>query len=375
MCKRLKQKHMKTTTILLTFLLLITVSAFSQNALCPATLRIFDKIVVDESLEDAYDQNFRGNYINEDLFEQSISEMVWEGLCTKDVELYKFDFNNDPFKSNEKQDLCSFFGCDDKRDLLKLDHNIRTILFFEDWSLDKENFVFTKELIGYCPVKLHQREADANGYAPIRKYALGTLRFTEETRKKYSSQKNKNLIPIKKIAYEFLMINEYWLETVAQNTSFDPYSGGPSLFYKENNAQWSEFHAQKLMNAIFDQIMNEKRAIYNLENEKPVDIFKIHEELFPEEYDYEPGSYAAELLKDSTFITDALKYNIYSIIFFEEWSLDTVSLFIQKKVTAVAPIYWKENRDRLNWDLIVDESGNPTYTKIPLFKIYFNNKD
>lgn len=371
---KLKQK-----LLICVFLLLVIFPVFSQNALCPPNLSVFDVVVVDETLKSSSETNFESNYLNEDLSEKTISELIWEKLTTKDFKLYRFDFVPDIFSIKEEQDLTQWVNGMDKSQLVNMDHNIRSIIFFDEWSLDAEKFVFTKELAGYCPIKLHQRQADVTGHAPVNRIPLGIIRFPGEKRKFFSRLNNKNLIPVKKIAYEFLMVNEYWLKAVANNNAIAPYNGGPSLFFKENNFQWSEFHARKIIDVIFDRIHSNKRMIYDLDKNLPVDINQIHKELFPEEYELsdnevmDQDGFGIEI--DSITKIYELKENIYSLIFFEEWSLDTSSLYINKKVTAVAPVYWKTEWDDSTWGPIVDESGNPVYTKTPIFKMYFNSYD
>ena len=79
---------------------------------------------------------------------------------------------------------------------------------------------------------------------------------------------------------------------------------------------------------------------------------------------------------DEEYKAIQLKENIYSLIFFEEWQLDTSSLFIHKKVTAVAPVYWKTEIDEVTGEVYIDElTGDPVYSKIPLFRICFNSPD
>jgi len=361
------------------FLLMATFSSFSQNVLCPGKLSIMDVIIVDEKLEFPFETNFETNYLNEDLSEQTISELIWEKLTTKDFMLYRFDFVPDIFNIMEEEDLTQWYNDKDKSQLANIDHNIRSIIFFDEWSLDAESFVFTKELAGYCPVKLHQRQTDVSGHAPVNRIPLGIIRFSGKKGKDFARPDNKNLIPVKKIAYEFLMVNEYWLKAVANNNAIAPYNGGPSLFFKENNFQWSEFHARKIIDVIFDQILSNKRKIYDLYNNHQVNVNQIHKKIFPEEYEENDNEFMDEnefeTEIDSTYKIYELKENIYSLIFFEEWSLDTSSLYIDKKVTAVAPVYWKTEWDDSTWGPIVDESGSPVYTKTPIFKMYFNSYD
>ena len=219
----------------------------------------------------------------------------------------------DIFNITKMENLTECLSVDDKSQLVNIDHMIRSVAFFDKWFLDAENFTLSKEVVRYCPIRLHQRQKDVTGYAPIHRIPLGIIRFPEEKRKQY-------FLPGK------------------------------------------------------------KRKIYDLYWDHPVDIKRISEELFGWEYELsddeliDPGPH--EIIVDEEYIANDLKGNIYSLIFFEEWSLDTSSLFIHKKVTAVAPVYWKTETDESTGEVYVDKStGDPVYTKIPMFKIYFNSYD
>jgi len=360
------------------FFLMITFSLFSQNALYPPDLIIRDEIVVDENLEFPFETNFIKHYLNEDLSDQTISELIWKKLTTKDFDLYSWFFlpeyaSFDIFNISQKEDLSQLFNVENKSQLVNIDHMIRSVAFFDKWFLDAEKFILSKEVVGYCPIRLHQRQKDVTGYAPIHRIPSGIIRFPEEKRKQYSLSGNKNLIPVKKIAYEFLMINEYKYKAAILSDDF--YFEDASFYSKEFNSLWGEFQAKKIVDVIFDQISYENRKIYDLYWDHPADIKQIAEELFAWEYEFtDPDPYV--IIVDEEYIANDLKGNIYSLIFFEEWSLDTSSLFIHKNVTSVAPVYWKTEINESTGEVYVDEStGDPVYTKIPLFRIDFNLPD
>ena len=273
--------------------LLISLFALSalvsaQNILFPKDQMILDIIPVNENLEypSSITPSEAKNMVNEDLSEKPLWNIIWDRLLTNEIDLYEWIMSPDYAlvdidRMTTAVKLADCYSREsDASELSKINPWLRSIGFFETWNLDESKFNFTKEIHGFFPMKvapvgfldLNTGETAYTGV--IHKASCGMVKFND-------IQKNNKLIPVKRIAYEFLMIDEDMAKRMERNP--DNYMGYESTrYYKLFNPHWREYQAQILVEAIFNQVIRESRPIYELNGDEEINFNKVYGKVFPE---------------------------------------------------------------------------------------------
>ncbi|MEX0986119.1 MAG: hypothetical protein WD052_01490 [Bacteroidales bacterium] len=368
---------------LISVLILVAgIAAAAQNALYQATLRIFEEHdLYDNHSTDTVLTPWMPEYsLKADLNDVNLYDLIWQQVSSGEVPLYIwpvgiFEGENVRIRELEEQvELTDHYGMElpGVQDVYSQDrHGIMSVFTIDEWSLDREEFILEKIVAGICPVRWIRKETAGIGYpGKFDRILLGIVKYSARQDNLYKRKRGiKRLVPLASIEYEFIMVNEAWLSAL-DHDSTGLWMNGPSPYYLENSPQWNKQHGKHLTDAIFNQAFEQGREIFKIDTHVPMDIDSMGTKVFSEK---EMGDGWRELWDDGEYslLQSVLQERIFSLIFYEEWSIDPETLYLVKTVKSVAPVFWKV---RENSDTAEDVEANPEYEKIPLFRIDFNSR-
>ncbi len=226
------------------------------------------------------------------------------------------------------------------------------LLSFDNWSLDEQNFKLNKQTEAYAVIRRYQHGDDWDYTGPLFKKTAYIL--PEEFKHERKAEKVKrNAVKLKQIKYE-----------VSLGEPIEPFDDR----FKENlEAPYlNRFAREKLRSNIFDAVLTNTKPAYDFQTGlrlSPSEILERMGERTDTIYDIDPETgelipiIAKRLMNES---------EIKSLIFIEEWSIDTVSMHIFKEIVGVAPV-------RISYTDDDFEMTSPK--KSIVFAVFFNTID
>jgi len=248
---------------------------------------------------------------------------------------------------------------------------IRSVVFIEEWGFDTLAFRFSKSVKGFIPIRHTRQELEPER----QKLELTALfRLDENLSKRDKRQVKRRMVHVKEIAYEFMLTEPHLLFLKGADQSIVREMGQAA--YKYYNINWNRHASQTIVNSIIDQSFKKDQELltpdgsdlYNFDS-LPYIVEPYLDSLMEkvmEEFDLEGFMPSMADLKYD------LKRNVFSIIFFEDWYIDPITLYMEKKVNAVAPVLWQRRKTADGLPIDDDDTGYPVYFKSVLFRIPLN---
>jgi len=380
---------MKTAILLFIYGFLLAFSSLEgQNVFSTQALRIIEEHRLGNfSEQDSVITYDSGSWMPEYLLYQDtdvtgLADLLWEKFLIGEITLVEFPFSIfedatiDLADSNKALDPGNFLatpveGTDDTFP------RIPSVFMIEAWSFDPDAFAFEKKIRGIAPVQISKKKGPSAYGDHYDRIVVGLLNYDDGLQKRYAKRSwSKKMLPWKKVEYEFIMVHQNWLKELYLVGSTDRWDW-PSPYYLLSSAQWSKAYAQELISGIFEEVKRNSGIIFDVEKAMESSLEEKYKEVFPQEANewtwLSPLNEEDADLKFSIMQRD-LSERIYSLVFEEEWFLDPATLFIQKKVRSVTPLYWKVQYSGEN-EIQMDETGeHPVFEKIPLFRLEFKEE-
>jgi len=352
---------------------------FSQNSLYPDHLIITDHIqIIDDEdspifMNEMMWHNTENFYLLESL---DISEMIWDAMIENKITyyggnaLFEQNFPLNLPESNETEPLNELYDVSDSDELRNTPHQINSIIFVENWILDKEIFQLEKEVTGLLPVRHWSRLDDYGEPSSGTKMMMpiAYIPFKTDLSKRQKKKINKRLVPVKKISYEFMLSELHFLGWYDSDISMSM-EGIPMV--KSFNPLWGNYQAEQLRRVVLDKAFSGNSSVIStvtgeiLNDKKLASLFdytKNENDSFSRN-DYTDAGYSWELSFPDIPDYEGLYEQIYSVIFTEEWSIDPETLYIKKKVISITPVFWVNE-----WN----EYEEKTWEKKTLFRLNLN---
>jgi len=366
---------MKTPLSVLAINLLIHLpfSAYSQNAFYPVDLIISDHIqVVEEDYPQTYDLELRSeNLENVDLVaENNLSGLIWNQMVNNAIVMYNQDCLFDPeFPLNlekylEPANIRGVYDLEESESFEFTEHQIKSIVFTEEWNLDASEFRLDKQVTGILPIR-HYPRTIFNSYTgveePTGEMVLQPVAYIpiRPEKKRDLKKAKKNLVPIKKISYEFMFSDMHflnWYDSQCSDILFD------IPLVKPMNPCWSNLQVNRFRHVIIDNVFQGKVPVIDLESgvnltDKDIAQFFGYSCVDSGKYYFgymtqdDPDTWTDNLNTISfEEIPDfaGIKEQIYSVIFTEEWLIDPETLYMEKKILSITPVFWSTSYDGLD---------------------------
>jgi len=345
------------------------IPVIAQNALMSNRLLVTDHVQIVE--KDYPDNHYRyqgiDNLINKNRGRKDIVEIILEASSSGLVQPFSFDEFFDPDFPNNYQDSHKIISLNTD----SLSDQIKSIVFIEEWNFDTISFSFSKEVKGFIPIRHTKQELEPE----LQKLELTALfRQPEEFTRREKRRINRRLVPVKEIAYEFVLTEPHLLYIKDADESILKELGHAA--FKYYNINWNRHASNTIINTIIDKSFREDQSVYNLNGSAaysfdslPFIVDPYLDEMMENIMsDYE----RSRLMPSLSEIKYDLKKNVYSIIFFEEWYIDPETLFIEKRVNEIAPVLWQRRRGAGGYPIDDPETGYPVYFKSILFRIPLN---
>ncbi|MBK8807518.1 MAG: hypothetical protein IPO21_13105 [Bacteroidales bacterium] len=187
--------------------------------------------------------------------------------------------------------------------------NLQRLVMNERWFFDEETFSMKKEVLKYAPISIFYKDSDTLKTDQIKK-----LHFWYNFEKTPNKPFENMMLIGSDISYEFNLYNgttPHWLESLSVNRFVEILI---NRAVKENKDVYDYFDKTKL---------NEKKVRENLGEST--------EEYYVED---ENGTVTDTVVSTNNF--DPME--ITTVIFIEDWYLDTTDMRIYKKVKQIAPV-------------------------------------
>lgn len=350
-------------------LLFHNLSAYPQNALLTNRLLVTDHIQIVEKdyPEDHYRYQGIDNLVNMNPGKNDLVRIILDAAAGGAVQTYSFDEFFDPDFPNT-YDISS--------EPLKvrsdsLADQIRSVVFIEEWSFDTLAFRFSKSVKGFIPIRHTRQELE-----PERQKLELTALFRQEEvlSRKEKRHMNRRMVHVKEIAYEFVLTEPHLLFLKDAEESLIRELGQAA--YKYYNINWNRHASHTIVNSIIDQSFKQDQEVLTADGSEVYNFDSLPYIVEPyldslmesvmNEYDLE------EFMPTMADLKYDLKRNVFSIIFFEDWYIDPETLYMEKKVNAVAPVLWQRRKTADGYPVDDPETGYPVYFKSILFRIPFN---
>jgi len=360
---------MKPQWLLLPALLHWAPAILAQNALLSNRLLVTDHIQVVEKDYPEGHYRYQGidNLENKSPGRHDMMAIIAEAFSSGNTKTYSYDsFFDNTFPNNFSAGQGTIHVDTDS-----LAEQIRSIVFIEEWEFDTLSFTFSKHVKGFIPVRHTRQDFDPEQ----QKLELTALfRQAENLSRKEMRQIRKRLVPVKDIAYEFVLSEPHLLYIRGAEESVLRELGHTA--FKYYNINWDRHASNTLVEGIIDQSFKDQQNVYTLDGKATYNFDSLP---------YIVDPYIDDLLEnviDEYHLTQSvpsmseikydLKRNVFSVIFFERWSIDPETLYIDKRVNAIAPVLWQRRRSIEGQPFDDPDTGLPVYYKSILFRIPFN---
>jgi hypothetical protein len=225
---------------------------------------------------------------------------------------------------------------------------IRGFEFIEDWNWDQQTDRFTKNVVAYNPIRIYSE--------PERIIHRRTFYVMDTC---YSGKKQSSArIPVlmAKSQYEFY-INRDWCEKKGLSYA------NLSIPFNYDASDWSKSMRIFFVKNLCDPVINGTKQVLDYKTRNSISMdearlrlgFRCDSVMID---DYENG-----IQKMILTCKDFNPARVKSVIFFEDWFIDPVSLLISKQVTGIAPVLYPDEE--------IDE--HPGCKEIPFIVPFVND--
>lgn len=341
-------------------------TVFSQNAILNDRLLVTDHIQIVEKdyPEDHYRYQGIDNLVNRDRGKKDLVSVILEAYASNLVKPYSYDgFFEPDFPNNflnTKETIA--LGTD------SLAQQIRSIVFIEEWQFDTVRFSFSKKVKGFIPVRHTRQELEPER----QKLELTALfRQPEEFSRREMRIMKRRMVPVKEIAYEFVLTEPHLLFIRGAEESVLQELGHAA--YKYYNINWNRQASDAILNSIINKSFRDDQSVFKVDGVSEYSFDSLPFMIDPyldEMMEKVMGeSDLSEIMPSVDDMKYDLKRKVYSIIFFETWTIDPETLYMEKRVNAVAPVLWQRRKTIDGYPLDDPETGYPVYFKSVLFRI------
>lgn len=320
----------------------------TKNDLMPEALRIVYSVNLQDTI-------FPDNY--KDVSEKKFINTIMDNVCSGKTQAFKaFDASEYyPYSiyESEKIDVAEIkkrlskgkFAENVDKAPLYTEEELKTVLFIEDWFFNKQDFVFEKDVIGIVPVRSFYGDDDTLKQFPRMMKICRILPFKNQTDESIKKSKEK-LVLTKKVEYEFFFNQTEALLQQIDSACFQCVKNNGEVLEDYFAPHFNTLVRKKLVNMLIEEVISKKRKAYDPWDKETVMPAK---EIMPRlgaksETIMVQDENTGELIKQEVE-GFADKTQIKSVIFVEEWYLNTETLYMEKKVKGIIPIrhYYKED--------------------------------
>lgn len=213
---------------------------------------------------------------------------------------------------------------------IKLDFvpdEISEIGFVEEWNLNVDGFKMSKNVLVYDFV----REYTKDGESEIRKLLTFTIipNIDTITNPKWDLVCTK----VNEVRIEAVSLNEI-IEYGKEKQEF--WNAGNSIF-NYRNPFWNSYTYTTLVDALFKNVEEGKVNTFDFNTKEAISFSEIEERMGATEmtinYINENGDEVTQTIKQ-----DLIAEEIKSLIFIEDWYIESNTLALRKKITGIAPV-------------------------------------
>lgn len=372
-------------------------NASAQNFLMPDRLIINNQIQIIEGdyTEQYKNPLFSKNLVNEDLRPNNeLSKIIGDFMLKNPSKCFNpellFNENFYPVEIDSFNKVADFSVLiDSVFDEVRFNYSaLKSLLFMEEWVLDAKAMTFSKKHLGMFPVRHYFRVYNDAGNNPAESQEMSISLAAFIPVKLASStdlqEAKKRMIPVKKISYEFLLSDLHFLRwssysgssgylpdtgSVHFSTSL-PYEPITSLYL---NPLFSSYQVHQIRKLVYNKVFTEKIPVYSIYNDvvlSPNEIANSFGLKYSESGEFQSGEVVSLVDEFGNFKDYYIKADlneicnrIYSIIFEEEWMIDPQSLYMEKKVKSITPVFWNQ---------IADENEKWSWQKKTVFRMKMN---
>jgi hypothetical protein len=211
--------------------------------------------------------------------------------------------------------------------------DLSSVLFTEKWNFDADDYKMTKEVIAMTPLINKYNDdfyGDDNSFR-------GVMRAGSVFPK---LQSKKNLVPLLKISYEFILGNTEQMRSRLMASEEDQWCSYLEV-EKEDSPFWSSWSRSHFIDLLIDPVLNGKTKAYDYTTGAQMSI-KDARTALGEGVD-------SVLIDDPTtgsqsvvaFKTDIDRSSVLTVIFEEEWFIEPNTLYLQKEIRSISPVIYK----------------------------------
>lgn len=204
---------------------------------------------------------------------------------------------------------------------------IKGLLFYDEWFFDEKEFLFTKNVLSYCPVRKYrsEKEEDEWLFKKVAHFVFNNI----SKREKRKSQKR--MVYLGRISYEFCIDNKLYFGII------DDEDNGPYL-EEINSPYWNSYSRQKIRTLLINRVISGRSKAYDYVTNDALSIEESKKKLGYKMQQMEYYDPATSKMKTINVETEIYKEDIKSLLFVEDWYIDPVSMRIHKEVIGIAPI-------------------------------------
>jgi hypothetical protein len=378
-------------------LIACAMNSTAQNILMPQNLIVNNHVQI---IEGDYPEQYKNpllskNFLNKDLQPNNdLSKIIGDFMvknpqkCFNPDPLLKENFYPVAIDSFNKP--ADFSGLvDTVFDDVRFNYSaLKSVVFSEEWAFDSKALTFSKKVNGIYPVRHFFKEyMDANGNMSASQDASISLTAFIPVIPANAQELNdakKRMIPVKKIKYEFLMSDLYFLRwsaytensAIMPDTSMKNYSTSLPLdpiISLNLNPLWSTYQTQLLRKLVYNKVFVEKIPVYSLTSDAPLSQKDIASG-FGYKWNEKEGYLTGEVVRITDELgnpadysikanLDILSNSVFSVLFEEEWMIDPQTLYMEKRVTSITPVYWQYR---------TNQGEEYEWQKITVFRIKLN---
>jgi hypothetical protein len=338
----------------------------AKNNLLPDNLRVVYSVLLKdtglpENYQDISDINF-----NEYILKQVFSEKIQAYVPIDRGDYYPYSFSDcDSLHLvgiAERMKVISNYTAESLNKLAS-ERTIST-LFTEDWYYYNTDFKFEKKVIGFEPVILFYRNEDTTRQTPVMKKLFRIIpeKNMSEAQIKNSQARMKL---VKKVEFEFYFNQSEFLLNQNDSLCASCLNNNGGILEDYFAPFMTSITRRKFVSMLLDKVLKDSMTVYspyerNLKMTKD-DVLSRLDALDQSTKVLDPETGEIKVCIAKGVIN---KDEIKSVIFIEEWYLDTESLRMEKKIIGIIPVrhYYR-----------MDESEGGELVKKKLFLAYFNN--
>jgi len=217
-------------------------------------------------------------------------------------------------------------------------NDITGLIFWDEWTFDEHNCTIDKTVRAYSPVSTYIDFMESETEDKLTKTAF-TFVFEDYKNKRARKKAEKKMVLFKKVKYETFLGNETY--------SFNKKDDFSEEYFveKQNSPNWTSLTQERFVNMLVNNVLSGNKKAYDFNTGKKLNQTEIRKQLgerFYDVYDFDPDTFEEILIKVKE---EHNNDDIKSVIFHENWYIDTETLRIKKEVVAVTPIRWHFSED------------------------------